>query len=197
MPEDLAGLEVITTPALDASAEAPIETPVTDDAPDIEKVRTQYEERIKGFQREMAVRDRKLQELAEAQERARIEALPDDERFAYERSRTEEEIARLRTENEVLRMSTKYTSVYDKYQALMDAKTVEEQFQLLNTWLAQPAAPSADPEDSESAQPAREKPAPVDKNNPVQRKTAQVGGYEMDDTIAQRLLTSIKEWPRS
>jgi|WetSurMetagenome_2_1015567.scaffolds.fasta_scaffold476350_2 hypothetical protein len=191
MPEDLAGLDAITAPALDASVDTPAESPATDSVPDIEKVRTQYEERIKGFQRLVSEREQELVRLREQEERARISALPDDERTAYERSRAEEELSRLRTENEVLRMGSKYQSVYDKYEALMRAKTVEEQFQLLDGWL-KPPAPSADADETE----AHEKPAPVDKNNPVKQKATMVGDYQMDETIAKRLLSSIQNWPR-
>jgi hypothetical protein len=194
MPEDLAGLTALTAPAPDASDESPIDAPATEEVSDIEKVRVQltreYDERIKGFQRQVSERETELKRLREQEERNRLAAMPDDERMAYERSRSDEEVQRLRTENEVLRMSQKYTTVMDKYRALMDAKSVEEQFQLLDTWLK---PPSAETDEDESAEPARSKPAPVDRNNPVKR---QVSGNQMDDSIAERILKSVSVWPR-
>jgi hypothetical protein len=199
MPEDLAGLTALTAPAPDASDESPIDAPATEEVSDIEKVRVQltreYDERIKGFQRQVSERETELRRLREQEEHNRLAAMPDDERMAYERSRTDEEVQRLRTENEVLRMSQKYTTVMDKYRALMDAKSVEEQFQLLDTWL-KATTPSAETDEDEPAEPARSKPAPVDRNNPVKPRTVDVGGYQMDDNIAQRILKSVAVWPR-
>lgn len=191
MPEDLAGLTPDETPEIDASAPAPAEAPVTPVVPDIEKVRAEMEERIKGFQRLVSERDAELARLRQVDEERRIATLPEDERMAYEQSRYQKEVERLRMENEVLRAAQKYPTVFPKYDALMKAASAEEQIALLASW----ESPVAPPSPTETA---ATPPAPVDKNNPAQgRSKTVVDGYEMDDSIAASLLKSIKVWPRS
>lgn len=193
MPEDLAGLTPDETPEIDASAPegTPAEAPVTPAVPDIEKMRLEMDERIKGFQRLVSERDAELARLRQADEERRIATLPEDERLAYEQSRYQKEVDRLRMENEVLQAALKYPTTFPKYDALMKAKTAEEQIALLASW----ESPVAPPSPADAEPPA---PAPVDKNNPAQGKSKTVvDGFEMDDNIATSLLKSIKVWPRS
>lgn len=192
MPEDLAGLTPDETPESDTSSPEgePAESPVPPTTPDIEKMRAEMDERIKGFQRLISERDAELARLRQADEERRIATLPEDERAAYEQTRYQKEVERLRMENEVLQAALKYPTIFPKYDALMKAPTAEEQIKLLASW----ESPVAPPSPTEVEAPA---PAPVDRNNPAQsRNRTLVDGMEMDDTIAKSILSSVKNWPR-
>lgn len=180
---DLAGQVTEPTPAPEA--------PVVSGTPDIETLKAEYEERIKGFQRLVSEKERAAMEAQRAAEEARLAALPEDERAEILDKKVQQELSALRTENELLRLRSDYGDVMDAYDRILKAPTAKDQLELLRGLMAQAQPASAPTAPSQQAS----EPAPVDMNNPMRPPVEGVtlsDGTVMDHEIADRILNSFR-----
>lgn len=156
--------------------------PVTAPAPEIERLRTEYEDRIKGFQRLVSERDSALADLQRKVADIELDRLPEDDRAKALARRAEEEVARLRSENELLRLRSEFPDEVPAFEKLLKAATPKEQLEVLRALARREAAqPSTTPE-----------PPPVDPNNPMRQWSDEtlVDGQPMTDELANRILSA-------
>ena len=145
------------------------------------------DERIKGLQRAVSA---KAQEADEARKRAaaleaRLEALElaqmsESERSGFLTAKEKNQLAALQAENERLKLAQKYPDVAPHYEALISAKTADEQAQILQRIL-RPQQPGA------QAEPVSD----IDPNNPMRSPTDPISlpvGTINDLVSADRIL---------
>ena len=179
--------------------EAPAEQLIELDEPADEPAgieKSEVDERIKGFQRLVAERDRKLQE-AEAKvqqieaklDEQRLAGMTDEERGTLVEQQRQTEIQRLRAENELLKLGIDYGTEMPLYRRLLTAPTAKDQLDIIRELVAAqgksptPVAP----------QKAADVPE-VDRTNPMRQPLVagipSEGG--MNDEIADRILNAIR-----
>ena len=167
--------------AQDASAEAPVTS-------EIEKVKAQYEDRLKGFQRLVAERDSSLAAIQSRLEEQELSSLSPDERYVAREKKLTEENNRLRAQLELDSLKKDYGAEYELYSGLIEKKTAKEQLDFAREWVTR-LAPKAEAPDAGANVPD------VDMNNPM--RTAPEGirlsdGSLMTEEIADRLLRATK-----
>lgn len=160
---------------------------IADDAtvdldPGIEKVKAEYEERIKGFQRTLAERDRKLAEKEARERELKLASLPEDERYAAIQAEYEEKLRETQVELELMKLESKYGKAMPLYRKLISIGSIEDQLAYLET-LAGGSQDSLEPEGL--------RPPAVDSNPPSRSSAAMVNGVRMDEALADRILKAV------
>ena len=172
--------------ALLAEGAAPAPTAPAATVPEIEKSKSDPDERIKGFQRLLAERETALETerreraaLAERLEKLELAQMSESERDSYLSNRRSTEADTLRAENELLKLRLKHPDVADHYDRLLKAGTAEEQIEYLRTLLKPKSAPVE----------AQESVSDVDPNRPLNPGfgLADADGY-MDPEAAESAL---------
>ena len=149
---------------------------------DIEKLKSETDERIKGFQRLLSERDRALADLQRKVQDAELESLPADDRARVIGKRRDEEYAALRAENELLKLRSEFPTEVPAFERLLRAANPKEQLEILRE-LAQAASPKR----------AANEPPDVDPNNPMRSEPEgelMADGTYMTDALADRLLAA-------
>ena len=190
--------ELADQPTDEAPAEELIELDEpADEAPGIETPKSETDERIKGFQRLVAERDRKLAELEAkfAQQEATLEdqrlaGMTDEERGTVTEQKRQTELQRLRAENELLKLGIDYATEMPLYRKLLNAPTAKDQLDIIRELSAATSANPALPVPKKTA----DVPA-VDRTNPMRQPSEGIvlsDGTQMTDDIADRILKSIR-----
>jgi hypothetical protein len=183
--DDLAGLT--------AATEAPAETPPAESPVDIEarlaEVQRQFDERMKGFQRLIAEKDRAIETARQEAREAKLAGMSQAEIEEMEREEEESENDRLKAEIAILRLQQDYPDEVPLFRQILDAPSPEEQLKLIRQLRA--AASSAQ---TPAPEPEPEIP-PVDLNNP--RATHSVSGstfngQPINEAWADRVLGSVQ-----
>lgn len=157
-------------------------------ANDIESLKAQFEERIKGLQTAMNQKVQEAQDatrrLAELEEERVTAGLSEDEKVKRLNQRAAKEMAQLRAENELLKLSQKFPEEVPVLQRMFGAKTVEDQLAAMAEFKAN-LLKKADP--GSGGVPA---PADVDPNNPMRTMpdVQMVDGQPMTADLADRIL---------
>jgi vacuolar-type H+-ATPase subunit I/STV1 len=171
--------------ALLAEETAPAAPPPVDPAGEIERPKSDADERIKGFQRLVSEREKELE--TEKQARAalekRLEALElagmsDTERSSFLTQQQSSEVDRIRQENELLKLRLKNPDVAEPYERLLNARTVDEQIEILRSLFNPKTQTQADEEPVSD----------VDRNNPITANFGVSDGDFLDDARAEDLL---------
>lgn len=166
----------------DASASAPV-APTAE----IEKVTAQYEDRLKGFQRMVAEKEKQASDLAARLEELESADLPADERFARRESKLASENAALKAQLEMAELRKEYGKEYDLYTGLLSKSSAKEQLDFAREFIANLA-----PQTPDSSPSAPDVPD-VDMNNPMRKQGEGVrlsDGTILTDDIADRILNS-------
>jgi len=190
--------ELADQPTDEASAEELIELDEpADEAAGIETPKSEADERIKGFQRLVAERDRKLADLEArfAQQEAALEdqrlaGMTDEERGTVTEQKRQTELQRLRAENELLKLGIDYATEMPLYRKLLNAPTAKDQLDIIRELSAATSANPALPVPKKTA----DVPA-VDRTNPMRQPSEGIvlsDGTQMTDDIADRILKSIR-----
>jgi len=171
--ETLAGLEL----DLDASDLGSPE----ESGSDIEKVKAEYEDRIKGLQRLVSERDKKIAEREARERQLELAALPEDERISRIQQEYESRLRETQVELELLKLEGQYGSAMPAYRKLIAMDNVEDQLKFLATLAAGAQESSTEP---------AERPGTVDRNNPRLGADTVItrDGVRMDEAIANRVL---------
>lgn len=145
--------------------------------------------RIPGLQ---SAYDSQLSSLKKDVQGLRRASMTQDEIEESEASDLRDQLAQERQARLVAEAALKYPSAVETYQALMSAKTVEEQLAYLQT-LQQ--APQAQPEPAapEESEEGEQQLPPVDPNNPQRQPSYAPGGMTQDQ--ADRILDQFGSWP--
>jgi len=190
--------ELADQPTDEASAEELIELDEpADEAAGIETPKSEADERIKGFQRLVAERDRKLADLEArfaqreaALEDQRLAGMTDEERGTVTEQKRQTELQRLRAENELLKLGIDYATEMPLYRKLLNAPTAKDQLDIIRELSAATSANPALPVPKKAA----DVPA-VDRTNPMRQPSEGIvlsDGTQMTDDIADRILKSIR-----
>ena len=190
--------ELADQPTDEAPAEELIELDEpADEAPGIETPKSEADERIKGFQRLVAERDRKLADLEArfaqreaALEDQRLAGMTDEERGTVTEQKRQTELQRLRAENELLKLGIDYATEMPLYRKLLNAPTAKDQLDIIRELSAATSANPALPVPKKTA----DVPA-VDRTNPMRQPSEGIvlsDGTQMTDDIADRILKSIR-----
>lgn len=189
---------MVDTLASQDAAQTPAETPVIEPAVDIEAVTAQVrqalaaenEERVKGFQRALADKDKEIRNLKTA-------TLSDDERSALAVQEAERERDEARREASLLKLRAQYApEVVTAFEALTSLNTPEEQVAFIANLRAPstPAAPAPEPDadlDVRDATPAR----PAATSQTIQGTPASDGsGRVWNGETGEAYLRKISVW---
>jgi hypothetical protein len=177
--DEIAGLDNAFTVSEDDST--------GDAGSDIDTLKAQYEERIKGLQRVVSEKDKAIAERAKRERELELQALPPDERYSRLEEEYQKDLREARTELELMRLESRFTKAMPLYKKLVSMETVEAQLEYLESL-------GGGVEESDS-QESGVKPASVDRNpaNRIGRGTVMADGRVMDDTFADRVLGAFKK----
>ncbi len=177
MPDQLA--------AQGAGADASGKPPVAAN-PEIEKITTQFEERLKGMQRVIAEKDTRLAEALARLDQLESAGLPPDEQLQRRERKLAEENQALRAQLELAQLRKEYGKEFDLYEGLLQKQTAKEQLEFAREFLATLAP-------KEPEKPAAPEVPDVDLNNPMRRPAEGVrlpDGTIMTEEIADRILSA-------
>lgn len=113
----------------------------------------------------------------------------------------EAELAKARREADALRAGRQFPDAFPVYEGLMSASSVEEQLELLQSFVTgrvqQASQPQSQPEQAAPAAEPEAPTPPVDPNRPMTAGSTFGGGAEMNKNIADRIIDSVGlTWPR-
>jgi len=151
-----------------ASAEAPATL-----APEIEKVREEFESRFKGLQRVIAETDEVLSKAQSELKELKTAGLAEDERAQLQQDELKETLDKLARENELLKLSRDYPDEMPMFEKLLSAdstKTQLETIRELRLALSKAQAPVEKQEETE-----------VPDVNPTNPQRRDFGGVVMPD----------------
>lgn len=153
------------------------------------------DQRIPGLQ---SVYEKQIASLKKELKRAQEDP---DGLMSSGNSDLEAELAKARREADALRAGRQFPDAFPVYEGLMSASSVEEQLELLQSFVTGRVQQASQPQ----SQPAQEAPAaepeaptpPVDPNRPMTAGPTFGGGTEMNKNIADRIIDSVGlTWPR-
>jgi len=132
---------------------------------DIDSLKAQYEERLKGLQRVVSEKDKVIAERVKRERELELQALPPDERYSRLEEEYQRDLREARTELELIRLESKFDTV---------AGGVEETTEPSGS--TKPATVDRNPGDRASG-----------------RGVVMADGRVMDDTFADRILGAFKK----
>lgn len=176
----------------DASAPAPVTQA------DIEKIKSelqsQFDDRIKGFQRLVSERDQKLEAYQRELDELKTASLSDEEREQLEDQKKDQLIRELQGKLELNELGKTFGDELPFYERLIGASSAAEQLAVLRE-LRTPAASSAS-DDAPADKPAAPEIPDTDPNRPMRSfftsdSMLLPDGTPMNDAIADRILGSV------
>lgn len=154
-------------------------------------VTSSFDERFSGFQKMLAKRDSRLDELAKMIDQANRAEMSDEQRLALEDQEKDAQIARLQMQLELRELEREFPSVAPVFDRILKAETPREQLEILNEAFApkqeqptQTPEPTADSGGNSSVDPN----APADTG--LDGLTA-TQAFEKDPGLAERLLKGV------
>ena len=155
---------------------------------DIDSLKAQYEERLKGLQRVVSEKDKVIAERVKRERELELQALPPDERYSRLEEEYQRDLREARTELELIRLESKFGKAMPLYKKLIAMESIEDQLAYLDT-VAGGVEETTEPSGST-------KPATVDRNpgdRASGRGVVMADGRVMDDTFADRILGAFKK----
>ena len=163
-----------------ASASAPAAP-----APEIEKIREEFESRFKGLQRVIAEKDEVLNKAQAELKELKTAGLSEDERAQLHQKELSEQLDKLARENELLKLSRDYPDEMPVFEKLLQADSTKTQLETIREIRAAIAQAQA---------PAKQETTEVPDVNPTNPPRRDFGGVTMPDgttltdDIADRIL---------
>jgi Skp family chaperone for outer membrane proteins len=192
MTDALAGLATGT----DAPADTPPATPAVDIEVKIAEVRQQlsseFEDRIKGFQRLVSDKEKEAKRLQDELKEARMSGMTQDEKEALEWEQMQQENAQLKARMALLELQRDYPDEVPLFEQMLAASSPKDQLEMLRklrSAQANPAAPATPPTTPADGGVA----PPVDPNNPrsalpvATPGSPSVNGVPMTDELASQI----------
>lgn len=164
-----------------ASAAAPATA-----APEIEKIREEFESRFKGLQRVIAEKDDLLSKTQTELKELKTAGLSEDERAQLHQKETAAQLERLARENELLKLSRDYPDEMPVFEKLLQADSTKTQLETIREIRAAIAKAQAPDEKKENTEVPD-----VNPTNPPRRDFGGVvmpDGTTLTDDIADRIL---------
>lgn len=164
-----------------ASASAPAVA-----APEIEKIREEFESRFKGLQRVIAEKDDLLSKTQTELKELKTAGLSEDERAQLHQKETAAQLEKLARENELLKLSRDYPDEMPVFEKLLQADSTKTQLETIREIRAAIAKAQAPDEKKESTEVPD-----VNPTNPPRRDFGGVvmpDGTTLTDDIADRIL---------
>lgn len=178
--------------------EAPAATPPAPSADDIEaRLTAKFDERIKGFQRVIAEKDQALAAAQQEAQTLRMSGMSEDEKAELEWTQLQEQVQKLQAENALLALQGEYPEEMPVFKQLLSADSPKAQLEAIRALRASVKA-SAAPSTQENPTEGEPEIPDVDPNNPRPAPVqpgAVFNGQVMDESIADRILASLKRMP--
>lgn len=153
----------------------------------------EFDTRFKGFQKILADRDSKVEELRTMLTELKTADLSDDERAQLERESIEQERAALAAERELLSLQSDFPEETEIYRKVLEQPTAKDQISLLREWRQAAAQQNQQPDpasdDGGAQEPSNQ--SAIDPNNPAVQTTDGMdydSQFESDPSLADKIL---------